>query len=121
MLAIKTLITSIGVALLVATAPAFAANNSDVKLTFRTQNCDGTTGFASVSADRVYRIKAIACQDGDAVSQVYQVMVRTGSSYDVFTVADSEAEELMQKVEAYQDDKRQSLRESDRLILERGR
>ncbi|MDH5649648.1 MAG: hypothetical protein OEY67_08325, partial [Gammaproteobacteria bacterium] len=97
-------------------------NVTDVKVTFRTLSCDGKTGFASVNADYVHRISQIDCKPGDPVRHVFQVMVKQGpgkAASEIFTVTEAEAEALSRKIEAYQEDKRKALRESDRIILER--
>lgn len=116
MFALMALVISLGV------ASVFASDISDVKVTFRTMTCQGVTGFASVNADYVHNIVETKCEPKSRVEKVHQVMIKkasSGASINIFTVSEKEAEMLMQKIEAYQDDKRKSLRDSNRYILEK--
>ncbi len=105
----------------IAMVNAIAGDLSDVKVTFRTITCQGATGFASVNADQVFKIEQIKCEPNSKINKVHQVMIRktaSSTSFDIFTLSGTEAEILMKKVETYQDDKRKSLRDSNRYILE---
>jgi hypothetical protein len=106
-------------------APVFA-NASDVstyKITFKTLACDGSEGFGSVNADKIVKIESTKCQEGDAMAKVYQLLVNSEGgvpyAYIVFTTSEKEAERIMKRVDKFQDDKAESLRNSPRVIIDR--
>lgn len=102
---------------------AFAGSLSTVKVTFKTLSCNGTKGIASIDADSLVKIESKKCEPGSAVPEVYQVLVTgeagSGLSYRAYTTSEEEALKLMEKIDEYQKAKEDSLRESDRIIIEK--
>jgi len=106
-------------------ADSFAGSIGTVKVTFKTLSCGGTKGLASIDADSVVKVESIKCEPGATVPEVYQILVTgelgSGLKYRVFTTSEEEAARLMEKVEAYQQDKQKSIREGDRIIIDKNR
>ena len=102
---------------------ATAGSLSTVMVTFKTLSCRGAKGFATVDADRIVKVVSVKCEPNDPVPEVYQVLVtgEPGSdlAYRVFTTSEKEAGRIMKEVAAYQKEKRESIREGDRLIIEK--
>lgn len=99
-----------------------AGSLATFKVSFQTLSCDGARGFATVDADRVFKVESIPCDSGDPVKEVFQVLVNgapgSGSGFDVFTTSEKEAEKIMEAVGAYQEDKRIGIREGQRIIVD---
>ncbi len=97
-----------------------AGDVTDLKLTFETLACDGSKGFASVSADDIFKVQESKCPDGSKVKSVYQLLVpakTTGhGDYDIFVTSEKEARIIMKKIEAFQKTK-QNLLESGKTVI----
>lgn len=106
-------------------APVFASASdvSTFKITFKTLACDGSEGFGSVNADKIVKIESTKCQEGDPLAKVYQLLVNSEGgvpyAYIVFTTSEKEAERIMKRVDKFQEDKAESLRNSPRVIIVR--
>ncbi|MGK7346681.1 MAG: hypothetical protein ACNS63_12825 [Candidatus Nitrospinota bacterium M3_3B_026] len=102
---------------------SFAGGPSHVKVTFKTLSCGGETGLASVDADSIVKIQSVKCDEGDPVGKVYQILAKgepgSGVTYRAFTTSEEEASRLMEEVEAFQKEKRERIREGDRIIIEK--
>ncbi len=96
---------------------AMAGNLSTVKISFKTLACDGTKGFASVDADKLFKVTSSKCEDGDEVGEVYQVLTTGASGYQVFTTSEEEAKQLIKRMDKVQEDKSKSIRDGGRIIL----
>lgn len=96
------------------------ADVTDLKLTFETLACDGTKGFASVSADDIFKIEESKCPKGSKVSSVYQLLIpaktKGHGDYDIFVTSEKEAKIIMKKIEAFQKTK-QNLLESGKTVI----
>ncbi len=101
---------------------AHAGALSTYKISFKTMACDGTKGLASIDADTIVKVESIKCENGEKFKEVYQVLVTgepgSGLTYRVFTTTEAEAERILKKVDAYQDDKRKSIKEGNRIIID---
>lgn len=103
---------------LVTLPPAVSAADfpGPFKVTFRTTDCDGTTGMGSVDADHVTRIQPYACPGGRALKQL---LVRSPSgSYEVFTVTADEALNIEAQVQSVTESRKKALEQTKPIILE---
>lgn len=116
----KRFIIAMAITLTVPVA-CFAGDISAYKITFKTLSCTGTKGMGSIDADNVVKIQSIQCDAGDPVKEVYQLIVNAepgaGTQYRVFTVTEEEAAKIQRQVDEYQSAKSQSLKQSERIII----
>ena len=102
---------------LLLSALSYAGELSTYKISFKTLACDGSKGYASVDADKVEKIINSKCEKGDAEKEVYQLLVDEGSSYQVFTVSQKEADRLMKRIDEFQDVKKEAIKDSANIII----
>lgn len=107
--------------LLAGTGHATGLTSFDVM--FETTDCGGETGFASVAAERIYRIQAADCaQPGDPDTKLKQVLIHSqtsGTAYEVFTVTDEEARSIMRQLKIFRDSKLRALENAGGIIIEK--
>lgn len=104
--------------LMLAAAPALAADPTrPLKLTFQTTDCAGATGMASVDVDRFDRMQPLACDSG---RKLKQVLVKSGTgSYEVFTVAESEAGKIEAQIQQVMESRRKALEHGETIHINR--
>lgn len=90
-----------------------------VKVTFKTLNCDGSKGFASVKMDRIVKVQSQKCDEGSKVKEIYQVLVKTGGNmkYNVYNTSEKQAQKIQKAIDSYQADKQKSIRDGGVIIL----
>ncbi|WP_455212551.1 hypothetical protein, partial [Kaarinaea lacus] len=60
------------------TGVSVAAGLSDTQVTFKTTDCNGNTGFASVELERIWRINSAGCATPDKPDeQLLHVLVKS--------------------------------------------
>jgi len=97
---------------------AFAADFPGVlKVTFRTSDCSGASGLASVNVDHISRIQPYDCPNG---RKLKQVLTRTpGSANEVFTVTAEEAVKLEAQIQRIMDARQKALEQTQPVIINR--
>lgn len=88
-----------------------------LKVTFRTTDCDGAIGMASVNADHVSRIQPYVCPNG---FRLKQVLTRSGSGInEVYTITEDESVRLEAQIRQVMDTRRKALETTKPVIIER--
>ncbi|HED15753.1 MAG TPA: hypothetical protein ENI64_02865 [Gammaproteobacteria bacterium] len=110
--------TYLSIACLFATATY--VNNTvaaDYTVTFKTTECNGDRGMASVKMDTIWRMSSIECRSPQNPDEkLMQLLVKSTSgltTYDVFRITPSEADRIQQQIDRYMDAKTHSLENSD--------
>jgi hypothetical protein len=103
------------IALLV--TPALAGDYpGEMKVNFRTMDCDGAGGFASVKADQLSRIQPYVCPNGLRLKQV--LTKDPSGTNEVYLVNDAQALELEAELKRVEDARRKALEHTTPLIIE---
>ncbi len=93
------------------------ATASDYTITFKTTECNGDRGMASVNMDTIWRMSSIECRSPDNPDEkLMQLLVRSTSglsTYDVYRITPAEAERIQKKIDRYMDAKARSLENSE--------
>lgn len=89
------------------------------KVAFETTDCSGASGFATISVDSIYKIQDGDCNDPNNPEQrLKQLLVHNGSgSYNIYSLGQGEAREVMNEVKAYMKARRGALERSNTIIL----
>jgi hypothetical protein len=88
-----------------------------LKVTFRTVDCSGATGLASVDVDRITRIQPYDCPNG---RKLKQVLVRTPSgSNEVYTIGEDEAPRLEAQIERLIGSRQKALEQTRPIVIDR--
>jgi len=91
------------------------------QITFKTTDCNGDTGFATVEVNRIHKIQTITCDEPDAkFKKLKQVIVKSKiipTSFDVFMVTESEAQHIQKRIDDYMEAKRKLLERGNPIIL----
>jgi hypothetical protein len=97
---------------------AFAADFPGVlKVTFRTSDCDGTSGMGSVNVDHISRIQPYACPNG---RKLKQVLARTlDGMNEVFTITEDEAVKVETQIQRIMDARQRALEQTKPIIIDR--
>jgi len=90
---------------------------ADFTVTFKTTECNGDRGMASVKMDTIWRMSSIDCRSPkNPDEKLMQLLVKSTSgltTYDVFRITPSEADRIQQQIDRYMDAKTHSLENSD--------
>lgn len=99
-------------------ASASAGDLGSIRVTFKTLDCAGEHGSASVAADRIERIEPYTCPDAPA-RKLKRVLARTpAGSFDAYLVHAAEAEQIQHRVDRVMESRRRALESTPRVILD---
>ncbi len=89
------------------------------QVVFETIDCDGSTGFATVGVETIYKIIEADCSHPDNPDEkLKQLLVNDyRGSYNTYTLSHEEAGEMMQEVKAYMRARRELLERSEAIIV----
>lgn len=105
------------VAVLCPTAALAADFPGPIKVTFRTVDCAGAAGLASVDVDRITRLQPYDCPNGRKLKQVL-TRAATGVG-EVFTVSEDESAKLEAQIERVMASRQKALEQSRPIIIDR--
>ena len=91
------------------------------KVTFRTTDCAGDTGMASVDVDRIEKIRTLECGAGNTSRHIKQVLAKPASGasgYEVHTVTADEADKIEKQINVYMDARRKALEGGKTIIID---
>jgi len=90
---------------------------ADYLVTFKTTECNGDRGMASVQMETIWRMSSIECRSPENPDEkLLQLLVKSTSgltTYDVFRITPSEADRIQKQIDRYMDAKTRSLENSD--------
>jgi len=90
---------------------------ADYTVTFKTTECNGDRGMASVQMETIWRMSSIECRSPtNPDEKLMQLLVKSTSgltTYDVFRITPSEADRIQKQIDRYMDAKMHSLENSD--------
>jgi len=93
------------------------ASAADYTVTFKTTECNGDKGMASVQMATIWRMSSIDCRSPENPDEkLMQLLVKSTSgltTYDVFRITPSEADRIQKQIDRYMDAKTRSLENSD--------
>jgi hypothetical protein len=111
------------VIMLVMASPTLRADVlTPYKVTFRTTDCAGDTGMASVEVDRIEKIRSVDCGPDKSGRQLKQVLARPlgkASGYEVFMVT-AEDRETDQRLHGHAQENPGRRQNPDHRTLSRG-
>ena len=117
----RQLPASLVIALIMA-GPALAADVlKPYKVTFRTTDCAGDTGMASVEVDRIEKIRGVDCAPDKSGLRLKQVLVRprsTAPGYEAFMVTAEDAGKIEKQIDEYMEARKKTLEGGKTLIIE---
>lgn len=88
-----------------------------IKVTFRTVDCAGATGLASVDVDRITRVQPYDCPNG---RKLRQVLTRGIAGVgDVYTVTEDESAKLEAQIERVMASRQKAIEQSRPIIIDR--
>ncbi len=117
----RQLLTSLVIALVLANSALAADVLKPYKVTFRTTDCAGDTGMASVEVDRIEKIRGVDCGPDKSGLRLKQVLVKPLSSapgYEVFMVTAEDAGKIEKQINDYMDVRKKTLEGGKTLIIE---
>lgn len=91
------------------------------RVTFRTTDCSGATGMASVEVDRIEKVQDIACPPEKGGHSLKQVLARNqdkSMGYEAFTVTAEEAGRIEKQISEYMESRKKALEGGKTLIIE---
>ena len=88
------------------------------KVTFRTTDCAGDTGMASVDVDRIEKIRSLECNPDASGRRIKQVLTKSASGYEVHTVTAEEADKIEKQINVYMDARRKALEGGKTIIID---
>lgn len=96
-----------------------AAVAEPYKVVFETMDCNGNTGFTTLSPDEIYKIENGDCSHPEHPGQkLKKMLVHDGKgSYRVFTLSQEEARNVMQDVKEYMKARKGVLEKSNSVII----
>jgi len=96
----------------------FAADfPGELKVTMRTNDCDGSSGMGSVNVDHISRIQPYACPNG---RKLKQVLTRTpAGAYEVFTITEDEAIKVEAQIQRIMDVRQKALEQTRPIVIDR--
>lgn len=95
-----------------------AGELGSIHVTFKTLDCGGEHGSASVAADRIERIEPYTCPDAPA-RKLKRVLARTpAGSFDAYLVLAAEAEQIQHRIDRVMESRRRALESTPRVILD---
>jgi len=90
---------------------------ADYLVTFKTTECNGDRGMASVQMATIWRMSSIECRSPENPDEkLMQLLVKSTSgltTYDVFRITPSEADRIQKQIDRYMDAKTRSLENSE--------
>jgi len=96
---------------------ASQATGTDIlKVTFRTTDCSGATGLASVNVDHVARTQPYDCPSG---RKLKQVLTRSPGVNEAYTIAEDEAPKLEAQIQRAMDARQKALETNKGIIIQR--
>ncbi len=112
------LILAIPLLLLLAIAPATGWAEA-YQVVFETINCDGSTGFATIGIETIYKIEEGDCSHPDKPEEkLKQLLIHDNSgSYHAYTLSQDEARGIMLEIKAYMKARRGLLERSEAVIV----
>ena len=117
----RQLMLSLAMALVIA-SPALAADVlKPYKVTFRTTDCAGDTGLASVDVDRIEKIRSVDCGPDKSGPRLKQVLAKPQgrtSGYEVFMVTAEDANKIEKQINDYMDVRKKTLEGGKTLIID---
>jgi len=91
------------------------------QVTFKTTECNGDSGYATVEIDKIHKIETITCDEPDSVfKKLNLVIVKSAilpNSFDIFTITGKEAKRIKHEIESYMKAKKSLLKRGKPLIL----
>ncbi len=103
-------------------AGASAGDLGPIRVTFKTLDCAGEHGSASVAADRIERIEPYTCPDASTDAKgrkLKRVLARTpAGSFDAYLVHPAEADQIQHRVDRVMESRRRALESTPRVILD---
>ena len=89
------------------------------KVVFETIDCNGNTGFATLSPDEIYKIENGDCTHPDHPGQkLKKMLVHDGAgSYKLFTLSQDEAGNVMKDIKDYMKARKGVLEKSNSVII----
>lgn len=101
-----------GIALPTALAADFPG---EIKVTFQTSDCAGSSGLGSVNVDHITRIQPYNCPDG---RKLKQVLTRAPSgTNEVFTITEAEALKVEAQIQRIMDARQKALQDGRQIII----
>lgn len=95
---------------------AHAAGSLDVlKVTFRTTDCSGASGLASVNVDHIARTQAYDCPAG---RKLKQVLTRSPGVNEAYTIAEDEVPKLEAQIQRIMEARQKALENKKAIILQ---
>lgn len=88
-----------------------------IKVTFRTVDCAGAAGLASVDVDRITRLQPYDCPNGRRLKQVL-THGATGVG-EVYTVTEDESAKLEAQIERVMASRQKAIEQSRPIIIDR--
>ena len=89
------------------------------KVVFETIDCDGKSGFLTISIESIYKIQDGDCNDpNNSEQRLRQLLVHDGSgSYKSHSLGQDAAREVMDEIKAYMKARRGALERANTVIL----
>ena len=87
-----------------------------LKVTFRTTDCSGATGLASVNVDHITRTQPYDCPNG---RKLKQVLTRSPGVNEAYTIAEDEAPKLEAQIQRAMDARQKALENNKGIIIQR--
>lgn len=107
---------ALAVFLCIPSLAAVAAGSPNIlKVNFRTMDCDGATGVASVNVDSITRTQAYACADG---RKLKQVLTRGPGGNEAYTIAEDEVPKLEAQIQRIMDARQKALENNKGIIIQ---
>lgn len=117
----RQLLVSLVITLVMASPALTADVLKPYKVTFRTTDCAGDTGMASVDVDRIEKIRGVECGPDKSGRQLKQVLVKSQGKtpgYEVFMVTAEDAGKIEKQINDYMDTRKKTLEGGKTLIIE---
>jgi len=92
---------------------------SAYQVMFETMTCNGETGFMSADIEAVYKIEPAACTGPDGKKLKKILLKNSAGSYDVVTLTEDSAREVMKDIKVYMRAKRKMLENGNSLVITR--
>lgn len=87
-----------------------------LKVSFRTTDCNGATGLASVNVDHIARTQPYDCPNG---RKLKQVLTRSPGLNEAYTMAEDEAPKLEAQIQRAMDARQKALETNKGIIIQR--
>lgn len=97
-------------------ALSHAMDTPILKVTFRTTDCSGATGLASVNVDHIARTQPYDCANG---RKLKQVLTRSPGLNEAYTIAEDEAPKLEAQIQRSMDARQKALETNKAIVIQR--